>query len=202
MRQAYIALSLMLLDYGVRAYSHHLALERAPAVFGHLPRRCRDAAPERAWIDTWPRAVTLSPRDAAAERCLADVAAIPDFFSPFGWQLIAQFPNAYERRSVDLLDAQSRTGANVTRLSVLYPNQWTPAVQHAAMSDIGSVFLGFSRYPAARSTIDRQGIATVLWTDIRFATARIGMAERETSLFLATIRVAADGSILEERLGR
>jgi hypothetical protein len=28
------------------------------------------------------------------------------------------------------------------------------------------------------------------------------MAERETSLFLATIRVAADGSILEERLGR
>lgn len=201
-RLAYLALTLTLVNYGIRGYSHHLALAQAPALFGaQFPSRCPDTAPEFTWIESWPRSTTTSPRDGAARHCLVDLAAMPDFFSPFQWDLIAQLPNAYERRHVELMDARSRSGASVTRLAVRYPNQWTPAVQHAASSSVGKVFLGFSRFPAARSTIDAEGITTVRWNDIRFATGRLGGADQNRGIFAATIRVAPDGSILDARLG-
>jgi inner membrane protein len=202
-RNAAIALLLMLGDYTLRATAHHFALAQAPAVFGsQLPPRCADAVPEGGLVDWYPRPAAASPRDRSAERCVVEIAAIPDFLSPFRWQLIAQLSNAYERREVNLLDATSRAGQNVERLAVRYPNQWTPAVTRAAESRTGRVYLGFSRFPAARSTVDANGITTVRWTDMRFAMNRVGTAEREGGIFLATVRVAADGTILEERLGR
>ncbi len=202
MRQAYIALALMALNYGVRGYSHRLAVASAPNVFGPLlPLPCPDAAPAGRWIEAWPRPTTLTPRDAAARTCLVDMAAVPDFFSPFKWQLIAHLPHAYERREVDLMDDRSRSGGNVMRQSVRYPNQWTPAVGRAAQSDVGRIFLGFARFPAARSATDTQGVTTVRWTDMRFAMNRLGTSERDTGIFSATIRLGADGSVTEQRLG-
>jgi inner membrane protein len=201
-RNAAVALLLMLADYTLRATMHRLALAQAPAVFGsQLPPRCDDAVPEGGLIDWYPRPAA-APRDRAAERCVVEIAALPDFLSPFRWQLVAQLANAYERRDVNLLDATSRAGRNVERLSVRYPNQWTPAVARAAESTVGRIYLGFSRFPAARSTVDANGVTTVRWTDMRFAMNRVGTAEREGGIFLATVRVGPDGTILEERLGR
>lgn len=202
-RNAALAIGLMLANYGVRAAAHHAALAKAPDVFGaQLPARCADAVPEGSWIDWYPRPSAVSPRDRAAARCLVEVAALPTFASPFRWQLIAQLSDAYERRDVDLLGGGAAESGNTARLSVRYPNQWTPAVAQAAESRIGRIYLGFSRFPAARSSVDSNGVTTVRWTDMRFAMNRVGSAERESGIFLATVRVGADGTILEERLGQ
>lgn len=200
-RNAAIAIGLMLANYGLRAVSHHLALASAPAIFAGLPARCASAVPEGSWIDWWPRATAEAAREVGSARCLIEIAAMPDFVSPFRWQLIAHLSNAYERRAVDLLDASSRSGNNVQRLSVRYPNQWTPAVANAAHTRVGQIFLGFSRFPAARSSLDAQGVTTVRWSDMRFAMNRIGTDERRSGIFLATVRVSADGLILDQHLG-
>lgn len=201
-RAAALALALMGGNYAMRATLHHIALTVAPAVFGaHLAERCADAVNEGAWLDHYPRAGVRSPRDRAVEPCLVEVAAIPDFFSPFRWQLIAELSNAYERRDVNLLDAESRRGNDLQRLSIRYPNQWTPSVELAAQSRIGRIYLGFSRFPAARSSVDHQGVTTVRWTDIRFAANSLAAPDRGTGIFIATVRIAADGSVLDQRLG-
>jgi len=65
------------------------------------------------------------------------------------------------------------------------------------------VFLGFSRFPAARSAIDKDQVSTVRWTDVRFAGGPVALDQRggRSSMFTATVRVAPDGSILEQFLG-
>jgi hypothetical protein len=65
------------------------------------------------------------------------------------------------------------------------------------------VFLGFSRFPAARWTVDANGITTVRWQDMRFTGTRISGDPLipPPRLFTATVRLAADGRVLEERLG-
>lgn len=200
-RNAMLALGLVAGVYGVRAASHRLALADAPRVFGaQLPPRCADATAEGRWIDRWPVARATTPRDASAGRCLIEIAAFPDFFSPFRWQLVAQLSNAYERRAIDLLAPEPRDRPGHQLTSIRYPNQWTPAVEHAARSRIGRIYLGFSRFPAARSSVDAGGIGMVRWSDMRFV-AVSGGEERRSGLFAATIRVAPDGAILEERLG-
>src|SRR6185503_14264351 len=90
----------------------------------------------------------------------------------FSWRIIAQMSNAYEIYQLDLLDARIRSadpsGEAFWRHVRRYPNVWTPAVDQAASSRLGRVFLGFSRFPAARSVVDAEGVATVRWTDMRF----------------------------------
>jgi hypothetical protein len=77
-------------------------------------------------------------------------------------------------------------------------------VQAAAHAPLAQVFLGFSRYPAARWNVDqRTGVATVRWTDMRFTNGltvdqRLGRA----NLFTATVHVAPDGRVLDEQLGQ
>ena len=127
---------------------------------------------------------------------------MPDFLSPFRWQLVAQLSNAYERRELDLWQPPVRDDRGAQLLSVRYPNQWTPAVEQAAQSEIGRVYLGFSRFPAARSTLDADGTATVRWSDMRFIMNRVGTSERQSGLFIATVRVGADGRPFDQRLGR
>ena len=132
---------------------------------------------------------------------------MPSFFSPFRWRLIAGMSNAFELHDVDVLDARLRRPAEAGeapwRVAVRYPNQWTPAVRTAAAGRVAEVFLGFSRFPAARSFTDpRTGETTVRWTDMRFTTGlTVDQRVGRSNLFTVTARVDRDGRILEEKLG-
>jgi membrane-bound metal-dependent hydrolase YbcI (DUF457 family) len=208
-RNAAIVLVLMAANYGVRAIAHHQALALVPRLFGPtLPRRCEPAPETASVLDAWPRAAPAVPPAPPASRCLIEIAAMPTFLSPFKWRVIAQMSNAYEVHDVDTLDARFRSAANESeafwRRALRYPNVWTPAVEKAALSHLGQTFLGFSRFPAARWVVDRHGITTVRWTDMRFAAGLIALEQpvRRPNPFSAIVRLDADGRILEESLGR
>jgi membrane-bound metal-dependent hydrolase YbcI (DUF457 family) len=201
---ATIALTLMMLNYGVRAVAHHQAIVRAPQIFGaQLPLPCESAAPPGRAIERWP--LDSPPlAQGGTSRCLVEIAAMPDFVSPFRWRLIAHLSNAYEVRTVDLLASFSSPprASDVRLIAVHYPNLWTPAVLQAARSPIAQRFLGFSRFPAARSLIAVDGTSTVRWTDLRFISETTpGLRERAPNLFGATIQLDANGNVRRARLG-
>jgi membrane-bound metal-dependent hydrolase YbcI (DUF457 family) len=203
--KATVVLLLMATNYGVRGAAHHQALALAPRLFGPtLPPRCDP--PANAVLDSWPAAHQPS-RPPAGKRCLIDIVALPSFTSPFKWRIVAQMSNAYEIHDIDLLDRRYREPGNASdapwRLTLRYPNEWTPAVQTAAATHLGQVYLGFSRLPAARSAVDSHGTTTVRWTDMRFAggTFALDQPGPRAIPFTATVRLAADGSVLEEALG-
>ena len=206
-RNAAIVLVLMAANYSVRAVARYQAIGLAPRVFGPtLPQRCDNGAhDDRSLVSVWPREVNVTP--ASGSRCLVEVAAMPSFFSPFRWRLIAQMSNAYEMHDVDVLDSRLRRpagpGETPWRVSVRYPNQWTDAVRTAAGAPIAQTFLGFSRFPAARWFTDRTtGETTVRWTDMRFATGlSIDQRARDT-LFTATVKLDPAGRIASETLAR
>ncbi len=129
---------------------------------------------------------------------------MPDFISPFRWRLIAQLSNSYEMRDVNLLAGSASEDASLaTRmLSVRVPNQWTPPVVAASTAPTARVFLGFSRFPAARSIVADDGTATVRWTDLRFITGALDDPRQfRRGLFGATVVLAPDGTIREDHLG-
>jgi membrane-bound metal-dependent hydrolase YbcI (DUF457 family) len=207
-RSAAIVLAFMAANYGARAMSHHQAMVQAPELFGSLlPERCSSALPQGS-INRWPRNEQADgpdvehERERSATRCLVEIAALPDFLSPFHWRIIAKLSNAYEMQELDLLGRRDEA-ATAWRLAARYPNQWTPAVMRASRSRVAQVFLGFSRFPSVRSAVDGSGNATVIWNDMRFVP---GPADdrrvQRTDLFTAKIRLDRDGRILEERLGR
>ena len=201
-RNAVLALGLMMVNYGVRAIAHYEAMGRAPQVFGaQLPAPCVGAPPDSPF-ERWPRAVELKAADGSS-RCLVEIAAMPDFLSPFRWRMIAQLSNAFEVRTVDLLSGDERPPSSDVRIvAVHYPNIWTPAVFQAAQSSTARVFLGFSRFPAARSVVTADGGATVRWNDLRFASDTApNPRERAPNLFTATVQLSPDGKIVHERLG-
>jgi membrane-bound metal-dependent hydrolase YbcI (DUF457 family) len=207
-RKAVILLTLMAANYGVRAVSHHEALALAPRLFGPtLPQPCDPPAAAASPIDLWPR--TSAPSSPSpGRRCLVEMAAMPSFTSPFRWRIIAHVSNAYEIHDIDLLDRRFREPEIESdvpwRLTLRYPNVWTPAVAQAATTPLGRLFLGFSRFPAARSAVDPHGITTVRFTDMRFAGGLVALDQpvSRANLFTAVIRIGADGQILEEALGR
>ena len=132
---------------------------------------------------------------------------MPSFASPFQWRIIAQLSNAYEIHDIDLLDSCYRdpeTGSDAPwRLTLRYPNIWAPVVSQAAGTHLGQVFLGFSRFPAARSAVDSHGVTTVRWTDMRFAGAvAVTQAVRRADPFTAVVRIDANGQVVQETLGR
>ena len=206
-RNAAIVLVLMAANYSVRAVARYQAIGLAPRVFGpSWPQRCDGGAhDDRALLSMWPRQVTITP--LAGSRCLVEVAAMPSFFSPFRWRLIAQMSNAYELHDVDVLDARLRRppGADEApgRLTLRFPNQWNDAVRTAAAEPVPQVFLGFSRFPAARWFTDRAtGVTTVRWTDVRFVTGlAIDQRGGGTGLFTATVRLDRDGRAISAKLG-
>jgi len=204
-RNAAIALLLMGANYGLRAATHHAAIARAPEVFGpRLGGWCEQSVLPSRTIDHWPRFPETTPRDRAAGRCLVELAAMPDFLSPFSWRLIAQLSNGYEVRDVNLLADPSRDDSHLaTRLlSVHVPNQWTPAVVTAASAPTARVFLGFSRFPAARSVVSEDGTATVRWSDLRFIQGALDdPGQFRRGLFGATVVLAPNGVIQTHRLG-
>jgi hypothetical protein len=135
-----------------------------------------------------------------------EVAAMPSFFSPFRWRLIAQMSNAYEMHDVDVLDSRLRRPPGAAeapwRVGVRFPNVWTPVVNTAAAARIPRIFLGFSRFPAARTFTDRDtGETTVRWTDMRFATGLTLDQRAGVNLFTASVRLDRDGRVIDQRLG-
>jgi len=203
-------LLLMTTNYGLRAASHRQALIVAPQVFGPtLPQPCDGPPRERGLLESWPRPAPSTRADG--RRCLVEIAAMPSFTSPFRWRIIARTSNAYEMHDIDLVDQRARddddeseSGSGAPwRLTLRYPDVWTPTVQTAASSQVGQVFLGFSRFPAARSAIDKDQLTTVRWTDVRFAGGAVALDQRggRSSMFTATVRVAPDGKILDQFLG-
>ena len=103
----------MAANYGVRAVARHEAIALAPRVFGPLmPQPCDPASSERPLLARWPReqiqVPALASMPGGASRCLADLAAMPTFLSPFKWRLIARLSNAYELHDIDVLDATLR----------------------------------------------------------------------------------------------
>jgi hypothetical protein len=171
-----------------------------------LPEPCDPAAINSGLIDVWPRAVAMPPLPPG-RRCLVEIAAMPDYTGPFSWRIIAQMSNAFEIYQIDLLDERLRAadtaGEVFWRQVRRYPNNWTPVVEQAAASGLGRIFLGFSRFPAARTVVDAEGATVVRWTDMRFVLG-VGMADRPRrgpDMFTATVRVGPGGQILDQRLG-
>jgi hypothetical protein len=112
-------------------------------------------------------------------------------------------------RDVDILDTRLRgldddDGGAPWRTNVRYPNVWTAAVRTAAATPTGQVFLGFSRFPAARSAEDPQHVTTVRITDMRFVPGPRPVEQplSRDNLFTARVRLGADGTVLDETLGR
>jgi membrane-bound metal-dependent hydrolase YbcI (DUF457 family) len=206
-RNAAIVLALMAANYGARGIAHHQALSLAPRLFGPtLPPPCDDD-PQTAMVDRWPRDAAPTP-PPSGNRCLVEIAVMPTFTTPFEWRIVAQMSNAYEVHGIDLLDARftqpPRVSTAFWRQTTRYPNIWTPLVERAAATRLGRVFLGFSRFPAARSFVDTNGVATIRWTDMRFVAGLIAVEQpiRRATPFSAVVRIGADGRILEESLSR
>jgi membrane-bound metal-dependent hydrolase YbcI (DUF457 family) len=215
-RNAAIVLMLMAANYGLRAAAHHEAIGLTPRLFGPtLPARCIDAPDTSAVLDRWPRArepdgqdAANQPPERAARRCLIETAALPTFLSPLDWRIIVQTSNSYDVRDVTVTDARLRAAPSaddgVWRRSLRYPNVWTDAATRAAAAPLARVFLGFSRFPAARSFTDSTGGTTVRFIDMRFAAGLVAIEQpvRRPQTFSATVRLAPDGRIVSESLGR
>lgn len=212
-RNAALVLIFMAANYGARFTAHERAISVAPQVFGPaLPARC-EGVPERRLLDRWPLPESAVPPESST-RCLIEIAALPDFGSPFRWRLVAKLSNSYLVRDVDILDERLRNAPSATealwRLTITYPNHWTPQVFQAASADPARVFLGFSRLPTVVWVVDPHGVTTVSWRDLRFSAPgprRIrGRLEPdrerpEPNLFGATVRIDANGQVLDARLG-
>ena len=206
-RSAAIVLAVMAANYGVRAAAHHQAVALAPRLFGPLlPQRCQPEIAE-GLLDSWPRALPATPPQTGT-RCLVELVATPTFLSPFRWRVIARLSNAYEVHDVNLLEARFRRPPEdaevLWRTTLRFPNVWTPAVWTAASTPLGRTFLGFARLPAARAVVDQTGTTTVRWTDVRFIETPLPpnrAVPQRGDLFSAVVRIAPDGTVMDERLG-
>ncbi|MGE3512528.1 MAG: metal-dependent hydrolase [Vicinamibacterales bacterium] len=201
---AMVALAYTLLNYSFRAGAHQWALRAAPQVLAPvLPARCPAAVPP-SLFSQWPIDGTPARGADDAGRCVVEIAALPTFFSPFRWQLIARTTDSYQTLPLNLLRDPARPVDSPDapwRNAVYYPNQWTSVARRAAHTTLGRVFLGFSRFPATQSELHADHSATVRWTDLRFADIAARRPGPRTNMFSAVVTLAADGHVLEAQLG-
>jgi membrane-bound metal-dependent hydrolase YbcI (DUF457 family) len=205
-RLAAIVLALMAANYGLRAAAHAQAVTLAPRLFStRVGRPCDAGAPVVGGpLAAWPR------QDAAGTQqdkpCLVEIAAVPTFGSPFRWRVIAQLSNGYELHDLDVLDGRVRAaspGDTFFRQMVWYPNQWTAKTLVAASTPAAAVFLGFSRFPAARTFSDPSGATTVRWTDMRFAAGPGPRDEpRPPNIFNVLVQIDSTGHVVAEHIGK
>ncbi|HWW85089.1 MAG TPA: metal-dependent hydrolase [Vicinamibacterales bacterium] len=229
-RNAALALMLMAGDYGLRAAAHHEALvlgSRVPGAqsgSGTTALDMCDPGHQASELIFWPpRTDTIEPKADAVDpssrrpvdrsssgRCVMGVAALPSLVSPFRWRIVVQRPNAYDVHDVDVIDSrfgQEHLASSVRSSSVIalrYPNVWTPVVERAATTRVGQIFLGFSRFPMARTTVDSTGTTTVRLDDARFVGGMVSLERsgRGPLPFEASVRIARNGVILDETLAR
>ncbi len=201
---AFVVIAFTMLNYTMRAAAHQWALAAAPAVLAPLlPPPCDDAVPP-ALLSRWPVDGFADHRARGATRCLIELAAVPTFLSPFRWQIIARISDSYQTvglnllrdvgHPADALDAPWRTARH-------HPDQWTPAVLTAAETELGRVFLGFSRFPATSSMLNDDDSSTVHWVDLRFANTPGGRPGSPRGMFSALVVLAPDGRVRTMRLG-
>jgi membrane-bound metal-dependent hydrolase YbcI (DUF457 family) len=184
-------LALAVLFYGGRAYAHHHALARATTARADGTRESCVTAP------------TLTRHPAALETALVQpgqclqAAALPTFLSPLRWQLIRQYREGYELRQLSfpgLADDDRLWVANES-------DQWISAAERTTTAQ---VFLRFSRMPARRSTVLRDGSHQVRLIDVRFVGGPFQF-RRDPEMrppFVTTIVLSPDGKVLAERLGQ
>jgi hypothetical protein len=207
-RIAAAVLVLVAVDYGVRAAAHHRVLALAPDLFGPaMPAACSAAPTVQSGLASWPRPAADAAVPPNAGSCLVELAAIPTFTSPFRWRVVARLSSAYELHEVDLLDRSQSGGPTPAareafwRMAMRVPDVWTAPTFAAAKTDLAQRFLGFSRFPAARTFVDRSGAATVRWTDVRFAGGVFELnGPRRLSPFSLVVQIAPDGRVSGERL--
>jgi len=74
----------------------------------------------------------------------------------------------------------------------------------AGASPLARIFLGFSRFPAARSFTDASGTTIVRFIDMRFVAGLVALEQpvRRPQPFSATIRLSSDGRVIDAALGR
>ena len=145
-RLALAALAFLVVDYGVRAATHHRALGEAARLMAPiLPAPCADAV-RPSLIDTWPIETPTTPRDRAVHRCLVEIAAIPTFLSPFRWQVVARLSDSYQTLDLDLMDARLSDPAAVNGPLAL----WRAAARSFGSMDAGG--------PARREQPGRPGV--------------------------------------------
>jgi hypothetical protein len=201
-----IALTLMAGNYALRGLAHHRAVSLAPRLFGQTLPPCGRTPVSAALIERWPGDALNVPD--GGRRCVVEIAAVPTFLSPSKWHVIARLSNAYETHDVDVLDRRyfsSETEPRAPwRTVVRVPNQWTPAVFGAARAPTASVFLGFSRFPAARTTSNADGVTIVRWTDMRFADNPIANRQQppRPGPFGVIVQVNSSNQVTDDRLER
>jgi len=201
---ACLVLAFMAANYVARGLAHQRAVQTAESLMGpEAPPRCAGAVSETLF-DRWPLPGTAARHALGASRCLVEVAAVPTFFSPFQWQIIARLSDGYRMLTVDLLTDGNhpRDGRDAPwRAAVPHPDQWTPSVMRAAESELGRVFLGFSRFPATRSIVNEDHSAEVRWVDLRFVQGPARRPGARRGIFSAMVLLAPDGRIVSEQLG-
>ena len=155
---------------------------------------------------SWPPATPPTPPEAG-KRCLVEMVAIPTFFSPFTWRVIAHLSNAFE------LAGSRSAGSSIRRPPRESEVMWRTTLRDAECLDSGSfhggvlamgqTFLGFARLPAARSFVEPTGAATVRWSDVRFAASFVPLDQptRNDTLFTLRVRVAPDGRVVAGTVG-
>ncbi len=203
-RNAALVLALMAANYGLRAAAHHEAIVRAPRVLGPLlPKPCEPPATPARVIDSWPRAASLTMPEPG-HRCLVELIALPTFFSPFSWRIIAHLSNAYEIHDVNLLDPRLRHTDDTDamwRTTIHVPNVWNSAIVTAASAPLARRFLGFSRLPVVRMSAD-SGDTLVRLSDVRFiGPITFDPTGPRYGLFTVFVRLSGDGRFLNEQLG-
>ena len=169
--KAAVVLLLMAANYGVRGVAHHEALVLAPRLFGPtLPPPCDPPARPQSVIDSWPRAgAAFEPaaRQALPRRDGGDAVV------PVAVQLADHRADVERLRDPRHRPARSPFREPATdhapwRLTLRFPNVWTPAVSGRADASRPGVPRLLTL--AGRAIGDRrEGITTVRWTDMRFA---------------------------------
>jgi hypothetical protein len=201
---AMVAMAYTLLNYTVRGVAHQWAVTAAPQVMAPvLPEQCPDAV-RPSVISHWPIDNAANHRERASAPCLVEIAAMPTFFSPFRWQVIARTTDSYQLLDLHLLRDRVHPPDTVDapwRDAVRHPDQWTPAVLRAAETDVGRTFLGFSRFPATQSELHADRSATVRWTDLRFVNTPGRRTGRAPGMFSVVVRLASDGRVLATQPG-
>jgi hypothetical protein len=165
-------------------------------------------------IARWPRVVSSAGGDLrpapGAPRCLVEVAALPDFFSPFRWRVVARMSNGYDVRDLNVLDPRLQRDpasgeATPWPLTVHVSSHWSEAALQAARAPDAQVFLGFSRFPTVRNAANVDGTTTVRFTDLRFAgppgPGGGGLDGPRNAFFMVTVVLGADGRIVAQRRG-